>query len=83
MRFSPSGRCFAAGYYERMQTLQGQRRTYYTGELLSFSCVEPVVAFSEQLARRLTPAQSLVQPTQLPFAGADNDVVQRDRSLAG
>ena len=71
---------FAQGFYGRLDALQGQRSTYYTGELLSFSCVEPVVAFSELLARRLTPAQSLVEPRDLPWTGVENDVNRRLRA---
>jgi hypothetical protein len=42
----------AAGFYERLEAKQGERRTYYAGELLSFAAVEPVVAYAEQLVRR-------------------------------
>lgn len=40
------------GYYEAVEALQGQRRSYYTGELLAFSCVEAVVAYSRALMGR-------------------------------
>jgi predicted NAD/FAD-binding protein len=41
-----------AGYYERLEALQGRRRTYYAGELLSFSTVESVVAYARDLIAR-------------------------------
>lgn len=41
-----------AGFHAKMEALQGVRRTYYASEVLSFSCVEPVVAFAHDLARR-------------------------------
>jgi hypothetical protein len=72
---------FKAGYYDRLDALQGTRSTYYTGELLSFSCVEPVVAFSELLAQRLVPSQSLFEPRDLPFTSVENDVEQRLRAV--
>jgi hypothetical protein len=42
----------ARGFYERLEARQGDRRTYYAGELLSFGAVEPVVAYAEQLVHR-------------------------------
>jgi predicted NAD/FAD-binding protein len=41
-----------AGFYDRVETLQGRRRTYYAGELLSFGTVENVVAYSWALVDR-------------------------------
>ena len=72
---------FAQGFYNRLDSLQGRQSTYYTGELLSFSCVEPVVAFSEGLARRFTPLQNLVEPRDLPWTGVENDVSRRLRAM--
>jgi hypothetical protein len=73
---------FAQGFYNRLDALQGKRSTYYVGELLSFSCVETVVAFSEGLARRLNPLQSLVEPRDLPWTGVENDVSRRLRAAS-
>jgi glycine/D-amino acid oxidase-like deaminating enzyme len=41
-----------AGWYERVERLQGARRTYYAGELLAFTSVETVVAYSRALVER-------------------------------
>lgn len=41
-----------AGYYDRLEARQGQRRTWITGELLSFTAVESVVAYSQALVAR-------------------------------
>jgi len=40
------------GFFDRFEALQGERRTYYAGETLSFGAVEPVVAYAEQLVHR-------------------------------
>jgi hypothetical protein len=45
----------AAGYYARLESLQGARATYYCGELLAFSCVETVVAYARALVARHFP----------------------------
>ncbi len=42
----------ANGYYREFEKMQGQRQTWYTGELLAFSTVEHVVAYSRQLIDR-------------------------------
>jgi len=39
----------AAGFYERLEALQGQRATYYCGELVAFSTVETVVDYARAL----------------------------------
>ena len=41
-----------AGFYTRLEGLQGVRHTYHASEVLSFSCVEPVVAYAVDLVRR-------------------------------
>jgi hypothetical protein len=46
---------FAAGYYQRLEALQGQRRTYYCGEILAFAAVETVVDYARDLVRRHFP----------------------------
>jgi predicted NAD/FAD-binding protein len=40
------------GWYDRVESLQGRRRTYYCGELLAFALVERVVEYSEHLVGR-------------------------------
>lgn len=40
------------GYYDRLEALQGQRHTHYAGELLNFSTVETVAAYSKALVER-------------------------------
>ncbi len=40
------------GYFDRLEALQGTRRTTYAGGLLAFETVETVVAYSEALVRR-------------------------------
>lgn len=42
----------ANGFYRDFEKMQGQRCTWYTGELLSFSTVEHVVAYSRELIKR-------------------------------
>jgi Flavin containing amine oxidoreductase len=41
-----------ACFYERLEAMQGTRRTLYAGELLSFATVESVVAYSRALVDR-------------------------------
>ena len=41
----------AAGAHQRLEALQGQRRTYYTGSLLGFELVEPTVAHAQETMR--------------------------------
>ena len=43
---------FAKGFYPSFEKMQGRRHTWYTGELLSFSTVEHVVAYSKGLIER-------------------------------
>jgi glycine/D-amino acid oxidase-like deaminating enzyme len=49
---------FAAGFYRRLEALQGQRRTYYCGEILAFGAVETVVDYARTLVRRHFPAHT-------------------------
>ena len=42
----------AAGYFDRIEALQGQQNTYYAGSLLSFETVEDAVAYSKKLVER-------------------------------
>lgn len=41
-----------SGYYEKLESLQGKRNTYYAGELLSFSSIEHSVRYSQSLVER-------------------------------
>jgi hypothetical protein len=69
-RYFPHARVEAMrrGFYERIEAMQGERRTYYAGELLSFAAVEPVVAYAEQLVRRyfLSETRTAVAVGDLP-----------------
>lgn len=40
------------GYYEKLESLQGERGTYYAGSLLSFETVEHTAAYSKKLVER-------------------------------
>jgi predicted NAD/FAD-binding protein len=40
------------GFYDRLEALQGQRRTWMCGEIFNFSTVETVVAYAEDLVQR-------------------------------
>jgi hypothetical protein len=40
------------GFYDRMDALQGMRRTYYAGELLGFGTVEGAVSQARDLVTR-------------------------------
>jgi predicted NAD/FAD-dependent oxidoreductase len=42
----------AAGYFDRIEALQGSRNTFLAGSLLSFETVEDVVAYSQRLVAR-------------------------------
>jgi hypothetical protein len=41
-----------AGFYRRLEALQGHRRTWYCGELFAFSSVETVTAYARDLVTR-------------------------------
>jgi Flavin containing amine oxidoreductase len=42
----------AAGFYPRMEGLQGKRATYYCGEVLSFATVENTVGYARAMVER-------------------------------
>jgi hypothetical protein len=42
-----------AGFYERLEALQGVRNTYFVGEILAFSTVQTVVAYAIDLVGRM------------------------------
>lgn len=41
-----------AGYYERLEGMQGQRKTFYAGELMNFSTIELSAGYSKDLVGR-------------------------------
>ncbi len=47
-----SAGAMAAGFYRKLEALQGERRTWLAGEVFSFSAVEPVVAYSQAMIAR-------------------------------
>jgi hypothetical protein len=53
-RYFPHVACadLAAGFYERLEGLQGQRATYYCGELLAMSTVENTVQYANAMVAR-------------------------------
>jgi predicted NAD/FAD-binding protein len=52
----------SAGFYDRVEALQGKRHTYYAGELLSFGTVENVVAYSRALVDRFFAGRARREP---------------------
>ena len=40
------------GWYEKLEGMQGQRNTYWAGEIMSFSDMEEVASYSKQLVER-------------------------------
>lgn len=47
-----SSESIRAGFHQQLEALQGRQNTYYASEVSSFSCVEPVVAYANDLVRR-------------------------------
>ncbi|MFN8167512.1 MAG: FAD-dependent oxidoreductase [Candidatus Nanopelagicales bacterium] len=43
---------FADGWYDRIEALQGTNRTFYGGGVMCFELIEPIVRYSQDLARR-------------------------------
>ena len=43
---------FAAGWYDRIEALQGTNRTFYAGGVMCFELIEPIVEYSQDLVRR-------------------------------
>ncbi|MGI5227927.1 FAD-dependent oxidoreductase [Actinoallomurus sp. CA-142502] len=46
----------AAGFFSRLEGLQGARNTWYAGSLLAFELVEPTAVHARELVRRHFPA---------------------------
>jgi acyl carrier protein len=42
----------AGGFFERLEALQGERNTWYTGSLLAFELIEPTVVHARDLVER-------------------------------
>jgi protoporphyrinogen oxidase len=43
---------YADGWYDKVEAMQGQRGTYYAGEVMSFGDMEETVEYSKDLVRR-------------------------------
>jgi hypothetical protein len=41
-----------AGFFERLEALQGERQTFYSGGLLAFEVVDHIIAYNERLLAR-------------------------------
>lgn len=46
----------AAGFYQRLEALQGTRRTFYAGEIMSFATLECCARYAQALVGRFFPA---------------------------
>ncbi|GAA2951419.1 alpha/beta fold hydrolase [Streptomyces enissocaesilis] len=61
-----------AGILDRLEDLQGQRRTYHAGSLPAFELIECNVSYAQDLARRFFPtlntATAAAQPQTVPGA---------------
>lgn len=43
---------FKEGFYDKLENLQGQKNTYFTGGLMSFELIEPIVNYSDCLVKK-------------------------------
>ncbi len=43
---------YAAGWYEKVEAMQGQKNTYYAGEIMSFGDMDETVEYSRDLVER-------------------------------
>ena len=43
---------YAAGWYEKVEAMQGQNNTYYAGEIMSFGDMDETVEYSRDLVER-------------------------------
>ncbi|MCW5318113.1 hypothetical protein GTQ43_31480 [Nostoc sp. KVJ3] len=41
-----------AGFYDRLEAMQGQQKTFYVGGLLNFELVETIVEYSKSLVEK-------------------------------
>lgn len=64
-----------AGFFERMEALQGQSRTYYVGSLLGYELVECTVAYSQNLIEQrfahIESAELAEKRTRMSALGAE------------
>jgi predicted NAD/FAD-dependent oxidoreductase len=61
----------AHGFYEKLEAMQGQRRTFYAGEIMSFSTLECSARYARQLVKRF------FQPT--PTLSRDSTIASNQR----
>jgi len=47
-----SSKDYADGWYDKVEAMQGQKNTYYAGEIMSFGDMEETVEYSRDLVRR-------------------------------
>ncbi len=57
----------AAGFYETLEGLQGANRTFYAGEVMSFSTVEISARYSQALVDRFFKPQPVTRPALRSF----------------
>jgi hypothetical protein len=43
---------YAAGWYDKVEAMQGQRCTYYAGEIMSFGDMDETCEYSRELVDR-------------------------------
>jgi predicted NAD/FAD-binding protein len=48
----------AAGFYEKLEAMQGRKRTFYCGEIMSFSTLESSARYARELVQRFFHADS-------------------------
>ncbi len=53
-----SSEAMSAGFYDELEALQGTRRTYYAGEIMSFATIEQCARYSRDLVSRFFPVAS-------------------------
>ena len=47
---------YAAGWYDKVEALQGEKNTFYAGEVMAFGDMEETAEYSRELVRRFFPA---------------------------
>ncbi len=52
----------AGGWYERLEQLQGQQRTYYVGGATNFELIEPIAEYARHLVSQHFPERSGARP---------------------
>ena len=61
-------RDMADSFYERLEALQGINRTYYTGEIMSFSTLECSARYAQHLVQRFFSPVPLFDTQAVPMA---------------